>query len=87
MTQLHTFQDGDSTITVKTEEQPNGEFTAIDNDNYDGPGSPMGWGFSTIGAIADLFERMPRAASEREDYDRNAAARDHARDLRKHEAV
>lgn len=84
MTQLHTFQDGEFTITVSTVSHSNGEYSAIEADNYD---SPVGWGFSTIGAIADLFERMPRAASEREDYDRNAAARDHARDLRKHEAV
>lgn len=78
--QLHTFQDGEDTITVSTVSHSNGEYSAIEADNYD---SPVGWGFSTIGAIADLFERMPRAASEREDFDRNAAAFDHARDLRK----
>jgi hypothetical protein len=82
MTQLHTFQDGDSTITVSTVSHSNGEYSAIDADNYD---SPVGWGFSTIGAIADFFSRAPRAASEREDYDRQAAAFDHARDLHKHE--
>lgn len=81
--QLHTFADGEFTITVRTEEQPNGEYTAVDNDC----GAVVGWGFSTIGAIADLFERLPRAESDREEYDRNAAAFDHARDLRKHEAM
>lgn len=80
--QLHTFADGEFTIVVRTEEQPNGEFTAIDHDNYDA-GSAVGWGFSTIGAIADLFEKLPRAASDREDFDRNAAVFDHARDLKK----
>jgi hypothetical protein len=86
LTQLHTFQDDEFTITVKTEEQPNGEYSAIEADNYDGPGSPMGWGFSTIGAIADLFERMPRAASEREERDRMADKWDHDRKLRAEDA-
>lgn len=78
MTKLHKFDDE---ITIKTEKQPNGEFTAIDADNYD-LGSPVGWGFSEFSAIANLFEQLPRAESERED--RLAAQRDHSRDLRKH---
>jgi hypothetical protein len=82
MTQLHTFADGEFTITVRTEEQPNGEYTAVSVD--DGP-YVVGWGFSTIGAIADLFSRLPRAESDREEYDRNAAARDRAQDHRKHD--
>lgn len=89
MTTLHKgeqtwrFEDGDETIVVRTTLQPNGEYTAIDHENYDYD-SPVGWGFSTIGAIADLFQKMPRAASEREERDRQADNWDHQRDLRKH---
>ncbi len=79
---LHHFDE----ITVKTQIQPNGEYTAIDADNYDYD-SPMGWGFSRFSAIADLFDKMPRAESEREDSNRAACAIDHARDLRKHEVA
>ena len=90
--QLHHFQDGDETITVRTTLQPNGEYTAVDDSTYDCDcdqdgffsTSPIGWGFSTIGAIADLFEKMPRAASDRAERDDRAAHFDHARDLRKH---
>lgn len=81
-TRLHTFDDGEFTITVKTEKLPNGEYSAIDNDNYDGPGSVMGLGFSQLSAIADLFERLPRAESDREEFDHVAAQRDRARALR-----
>jgi hypothetical protein len=80
MTQLHTFQDGEITITVSTVSHSNGEYSAIDADNYD---STVGWGFSTIGAIADLFERMPRAASDREERDDRSARFDRAQDHRK----
>jgi hypothetical protein len=86
--QLHHFNDGDEVIVVRTTLQPNGEYTAIDHENYDYD-SPVGWGFSTIGAIADLFEKMPRANSEREERaDRQAQAFDHAQDHRKnYEAI
>ena len=80
--QIFRFEDGDETIVVRTTEQPNGEYTAIDHENYDYD-SPVGWGFSTIGAIADLFEKMPRAASDREERDHQAERWDHQRDLRK----
>lgn len=80
--QLHRFEDGDETIVVRTIKQPNGEYSAIDHENYD-LGFPVGFGASTIGAIADLFEKMPRAASEREERDRQAGAWDHAQDHRK----
>lgn len=77
--QLHTFADGEITITVSTVSHSNGEYSAIEADNYD---SPVGWGFSTIGAIADFFSRAPRAASEREERDRMADKWDHDRKLR-----
>lgn len=78
--QLHYFDE----ITVKTSPQPTGEFTAIDAENYDYD-SPMGWGCTRFSAIADLFEKMPRAKSQREDRaaDRQAWVFDRARDYRK----
>jgi hypothetical protein len=75
---LHYFEE----ITVKTDPQPNGEFAAIDADNYE-PGFPVGFGFTRFEAIADLFEKMPRAESEREENSRRAARFDHAQDYRK----
>lgn len=81
--QIHRFEDGDETVVVRTTKQPNGEYTAIDHENYDYD-SPVGWGHTTLAAIADLFEKMPRAASEREERDMMAARFDHQRDLRKH---
>ena len=84
---LHHFDDGDEVIAVRTTKQPNGEYTAIDHENYDYD-SPVGWGVSEIGAIADLFEKLPRANSEREERNDLAARFDHAQDQRKnYEAV
>ncbi len=89
-TKLHRFDDGDETIMVRTTMQPTGEYTAVNDDTYDCDcdengffsKSPVGYGFSELSAIADLFEQLPRAESERQD--RQAAQWDHARDLRKH---
>lgn len=81
------FQDGKDTITVITELQPNGEFSAIDDGTYDGPGSAMGFGLTQLAAIFDLFGKLPRAASEREEYDHQAARFDHARDHAKHGVI
>ena len=80
--QIFKFEDGEETITVKTVELPNGEVIAFNNDDSD----PLafGHGFSTIGAIADLFKKLPAAVSEREERDLLAERWDHARDLRKH---
>lgn len=82
--QLHHFEDGDESITVKTTKLSDGTYAAVEAENYD-MRAPLGFGFSTIGAIADLFEKMPRAKSEREDRaaDRQAWAFDRARDYRK----
>jgi len=80
------FVDGDETIRVRVTKQPNNEYTAIDHDNYDYDSS-VGWGLTELRAIADLFEKLPRAASEREERDDMAARFDHQRDLRKHGAV
>lgn len=52
-TQTHYFNDG----VIRTERQPNGEFTAIDPENYE-PGMPMGWGRDRWDAIVDLCEQM-----------------------------
>jgi hypothetical protein len=64
MTTLHRFRANN--ITIKTERQPTGEYTAIDRDNYDGPGSAMGWGSTELEAIADLAEQL-RERGELED--------------------
>jgi hypothetical protein len=80
--QLHYFDE----ITVSTSLQPNGEYSAIDAENYDYD-SPMGWGCTRFSAIADLFEKLPRAKSEREDRDALAAKWDHDRSLRNEGAV
>jgi hypothetical protein len=77
------FEDGDETIRVRVTEHYRNEFTAIDADNYDYD-SPVGYGDTELSAIADLFEKMPRAASEREARDYQAERWDHARDHRKH---
>ena len=45
-------------MNIITERQPNGQWTAIDADSYDGPGSPMGWGVIEAAAIADLREQL-----------------------------
>jgi hypothetical protein len=45
-------------MAITTECQPNGQWTAIDIDSYDGPGSPMGWGGTEADAIADLREQL-----------------------------
>lgn len=45
-------------IHVATELQPNGEYTAIDDDSYDGPGSAMGRGKTELEAIADLRDQL-----------------------------
>ena len=93
---IHRFDDGDEVIVVQTTLQPNGEYTAIDTNTYDCDcdqdgffsTSPVGWGFSEIGAIADLFEKLPRANSDREERDDLAARFDYAQDHRKnYEAV
>jgi hypothetical protein len=50
-------------MQIRTERHvaPNGtEWTAVDNDTYDGPGSPMGWGATEHEAIADLREQLER---------------------------
>jgi len=37
--------------------QPNGEYTAIDDDTYDGEGSLMGWGATEAEAVEDLVSQ------------------------------
>lgn len=34
------------------------EYTAIDDDTYSGPGSPMGWGSTSLEATQDLREQL-----------------------------
>lgn len=80
---IHRFADGEETIAVLVTEHSRNEFTAIEAENYDF-NSPVGMGDTELSAIADLFSRLPRAASEREERDTQAARFDHARDLRKH---
>lgn len=76
--QIHRFEDGDETITVAVRELANGQYIAVDNECPD----VAGFGFSSFGAIANLFAKLPRAASEREERDELAAKWDHARELR-----
>ena len=76
MRRLHHFDD----MTVATELQPNGEYNAIDADNYD-LGFPQGWGHSRLAAIADLAEQMRLPADDVADAATWRA--DHERDYRK----
>lgn len=34
------------------------DWSAIDDDTYDGPGSPIGYGYTEAEAIADLMEQL-----------------------------
>lgn len=34
------------------------DWSAVDDDTYDGPGCPIGWGPTEEAAIADLKEKM-----------------------------
>lgn len=82
---FHRFDDGEESITVKVLELPNGEYLAFDNDG--GRPIAIGQGFSSIGAIADLFKKLPAARSEQEERGALAQYLDHKRDLRKHEVA
>ena len=41
---------------------PDSRWTAVDDDTYDGPGSPIGSGASEAEAIVDLLEQLEDAA-------------------------
>lgn len=45
-------------MKIKVQAQPNGECFAIDEDSYDGYGSPTGWGENAAEAIEDLKEQL-----------------------------
>ncbi len=80
------FRDGDETIRVRLTKHAGkhtNHFFAIEEDNRELFNFPIGYGDTEMSAIADLFEKMPRAASEREERDRMADHWDHQRDLRK----
>lgn len=47
-----------SEADLRTEKQPNGEWTAIDDNTYDGHGSAVGWGDTEDEAIDDLLEQL-----------------------------
>jgi hypothetical protein len=40
---------------------PDSRYSAIDDDTYDGPGSPIGTGPTEAAAIADLLEQLEDA--------------------------
>jgi hypothetical protein len=80
---IFSFADGDETTRVLVTEHYRNEFTALDAENYDYD-SPVGYGDTQMSAIADLFSKMPKAASEREERDVQADRFDRARDYRKH---
>ena len=44
-------------LTVRTDLQPNGEFTAIDAADHD-LGWPVGWGSTSWAAIIDLVDQL-----------------------------
>ncbi len=44
-------------MKVRTTLQPNGEYTAIDDDTNDGEGSLQGWGKTEAEAIEDLVSQ------------------------------
>jgi hypothetical protein len=73
-TRTHHFDNGD----VITGLCPNGEFGAY-LERHDG--RIRGYGHTRFAAIADLVESLD--LQEPEDFDRQAAAFDHAHDLRK----
>ena len=83
---VFSFEDGEETIRVRVTEHYRNEFTAIDAENYDYD-SPVGYGDTQMSAITDLFEKLPRAASEREERNDQAARWDRNRDYAKHGAV
>lgn len=41
------------------------DWSAVDDDTYDGPGSPIGYGRNEAEAIADLKEQLDDRAAER----------------------
>jgi hypothetical protein len=84
---LHIFDDGGGEVTIKTVQQPNGEFYAIEADRPCEGAFPFGMGLTRFSAIADLLGKTPRAESEREERDAQASRFDHAHDLRKHECA
>ena len=50
-------------LDIKTEHQPNGEWTAIDRNTYDGApdagrAGSIGWGTTEQDAIDDLIEKL-----------------------------
>lgn len=51
--------------SIRTTRHYSDEWTAIDDDTYDGPGSPIGSGSTEAEAVADLAEKM--ALPEREE--------------------
>jgi len=52
---------------IRTTLQPNGEYSAIDDDTYDGEGSAMGWGATPEAAIEDLKEQIADRSFARQD--------------------
>jgi len=48
-------------INIRTEQHYSNEWTAVDDNTYDGPGSPIGTGSTEEEAIADLLERLDAA--------------------------
>jgi len=53
-----------ASITVRTDHvfppipDRNSDWSAVDDDTYDGPGSPIGWGRTEQAAIDDLIEQL-----------------------------
>ena len=76
------FQDGDETISVRLTEHCRNEFSATDAENF-----AIGYGYTELSAMADLFRKLPMAVSEREERRDTVARWDRARDLRKHEVA
>lgn len=42
-------------MNIRTEQHYTNQWSAIDDDTYDGPGSPIGWGATEAAAVADLI--------------------------------
>ena len=49
---------GAGKLKIRTTLQPNGEYSAIDDDTYDGEDSPVGWGKTEAEAIEELKEAL-----------------------------
>lgn len=56
--EVHVLVSWEGSMKIVTEQHYSDEWTAVDDDTYDGPGSPIGYGKTDIEAIDDLMEKL-----------------------------